>query len=84
MYTISCRMEKAEDIRLYSPFNYKKRKSMAILNIGGHNLPVVIGKSTRGDKKPDWIFDGDGYVAEYQPDSAGGGVDLKEERRKGG
>ena len=45
----------------YSPFDYKKRKSDSILNIGGKNVPVVFGDlSHLNEIKPSHFF-GFGY-----------------------
>ncbi len=68
-----------EDIGLYSPFAYKKRKSLAVLNIGGHNLPVVIGKDNLGDKSPDWIIEEKFVGSEYQYVIEGGDAKLNTE-----
>ncbi len=40
----------------YYPFEYKKRKSSPVKNIGGQNIPVVIGKINSLKDKPDYIF----------------------------
>ncbi len=40
----------------YSPFEYKKRKSYELKNIGGSNVPIVIGRYTSGDEQPDYCF----------------------------
>jgi len=46
----------------YSPFNYKRRESLSILNIGGKNVPVVIGDlSTKAEITPASLF-GCGYT----------------------
>ncbi len=40
----------------YYPFEYKKHESTAVKNIGGQNIPVVIGKIKSVQDKPDYIF----------------------------
>ncbi len=40
----------------YSPFEYVKRDSVAVQNIGGYNAPVVIGKNSLNDEFPDFNF----------------------------
>lgn len=42
----------------YYPFEYKKRESTAIKNIGGQNIPVVIGRVNSLKDKPDYLFSG--------------------------
>ncbi|MCW3788763.1 (E)-4-hydroxy-3-methylbut-2-enyl-diphosphate synthase [Plebeiibacterium sediminum] len=41
---------------LYSPFEYKKRSSKVVNNIGGSCFPVVIGRSSDNDDAPDYVF----------------------------
>ncbi len=53
-----------EDIHLYSPFVYQKRQSKEILNIGGANLPVVIGDQNETGQNPDWIVGSVNRVAD--------------------
>ncbi len=57
---------KGEEVKFYSPYAYKRRKSFAITNIGGQNLPIVIGKDVNEDAKPDWIFSKGANVLENQ------------------
>ncbi len=45
-----------ENTHYYSPFVYKKRQSKTVLNIGGHNLPVVIGEENNSGLNPDWLI----------------------------
>lgn len=40
----------------YYPFEYKKRESSPVKNIGGQNIPVVIGKIKSVKDKPDYLF----------------------------
>jgi (E)-4-hydroxy-3-methylbut-2-enyl-diphosphate synthase len=44
-------------------FNYKRRETIAVGNIGGNNLPVVIGNNDKDvDLRPDYIFSGNTLV----------------------
>ena len=48
-------------------FNYKRRETIAVGNIGGNNLPVVIGNNDNyGDLKPDYIFSGNTLIQNTQ------------------
>jgi len=40
----------------YSPFEYRKRISCSVNNIGGNNLPIVIGRNNSNDDQPDYCF----------------------------
>ncbi len=52
----------------YSPFEYRRRKSNSILNIGGHNVPVVLANLSQIEKiKPAHLFPY-GYVYNHQDD----------------
>ncbi len=44
------------DSSCYSPFEYKKRSSIKIKNIGGNHVPVVIGRVTEECEMPDYIY----------------------------
>ncbi|OFX86059.1 MAG: 4-hydroxy-3-methylbut-2-en-1-yl diphosphate synthase [Bacteroidetes bacterium GWF2_33_16] len=44
-------------------FGYKRRETIAVGNIGGNNLPVVVGNNDKYvDLKPDYIFSGNTIV----------------------
>ncbi len=45
------------DISSYSPFNYVKRKSASVLNIGDNNVPIVISNKKSILDTPDYIFE---------------------------
>ncbi|SMO62659.1 4-hydroxy-3-methylbut-2-en-1-yl diphosphate synthase [Saccharicrinis carchari] len=52
----------------YSPFEYARRKSEAVGNIGGGNFPVVLGNKKTLKDAPDYIFSsGDESAANILP-----------------
>lgn len=49
----------------YTGFNYKqpqRRKTHAVGNIGGDNVPVVIAPKTSDEIKPDYVFTSENYL----------------------
>lgn len=48
-------------------FSYKHRETIAVGNIGGNKLPVVVGNNDRyGDLKPDYVFSGNTLIQNLQ------------------
>ena len=54
---------KETDTNNYHPFKYIKRESDAVLNIGGNNVPVVIGKNRTDQDTPDFIYSEDAFIS---------------------
>ncbi len=44
------------DYSMYSPFEYRKRTSIAVKNIGGNSTPIVVGSANNADESPDYVF----------------------------
>ncbi len=53
----------------YSPFEYKKRTSHAILNIGSNAKPVVLSSLNNGEGMPDFIIKNNGNKNCFVPPS---------------
>jgi (E)-4-hydroxy-3-methylbut-2-enyl-diphosphate synthase len=57
------------DIKLpYSPFEYKRRETIAVDNIGGHHVPVVITDFQQGEKITHQSLQSIGYTYNEQTD----------------